>query len=372
MSSSFHHHPRHVNVPVAWGNPEQDWFPSWRRLQGSLSSCQTALRPSIHGLKAPFPTAPPQRYIAYFHPSSAASQITLTWLAHFPQLNDGNTQCPTTTTTIPFAHPGHQAMKTEHQQFPNLPPLVVPSSAPTTAAITLHHTLVLRCCFQVLANCHEGVATTLARFTCALLHHVPALSTMTAPSSVAPSSTASLALDLEAWLKAHGLWCIVSGSSMRPVFREVDSSPQVTGATAPAQSAQSAIPSAAQQELCDAFEAKCAQLQEAWDAKSDKAAGWIWLTLEQDQKTLVDGCRDDPKAMWTTLEGTYRQNRAGSRFNVYDDLFSIQKQEEKTLQTLINRVDEAMKLFQTLSISRLPTGLPSIARRMRKCIVCQV
>ncbi|KAF6751603.1 hypothetical protein DFP72DRAFT_1071287 [Ephemerocybe angulata] len=134
----------------------------------------------------------------------------------------------------------------------------------------------------------------------------------------------------------------------RPVFREVDSSPQVTGATAPAQSAQSTIPSAAQQELCDAFEAKCAELQEAWDAKSDKAAGWIWLTLEQDQKMLVDGCRDDPKAMWTTLEGTYRQNRAGSRFNAYDDLFSIQKQEEKTLQTLINRVDEAMKLFQTL------------------------
>ena len=71
--------------------------------------------------------------------------------------------------------------------------------------------------------------------------------------------------------------------------------------------------------------------------------------LEQDQKTLVDGCRDDPCAMWTTLETTYRQKKAGSRFNAYDDLFSIRKNEDESLQSLINRVDESMKLCQSLS-----------------------
>ena len=70
--------------------------------------------------------------------------------------------------------------------------------------------------------------------------------------------------------------------------------------------------------------------------------------LEQDQKTLVDGSKDDPRAMWTTLEGTYRQKRAGSCFNAYDDLFSIRKNDDESLQTLINRVDEGMKLCQSL------------------------
>ncbi|KAF6741863.1 hypothetical protein DFP72DRAFT_1083009 [Ephemerocybe angulata] len=112
--------------------------------------------------------------------------------------------------------------------------------------------------------------------------------------------------NLEAWLKAHGLWHIVPP---------------------PPPSPRSQQPSTTQQELRDTFEAKCAELQEAWEAKGNKAAGWIWLTLEQDQKGL---------------------KRAGSRFNAYNALFSIRKQEEETLQTLINCVDEAMELCQTL------------------------
>jgi hypothetical protein len=137
--------------------------------------------------------------------------------------------------------------------------------------------------------------------------------------------------DMEAWLKSLGLWRIVSGSQKHPSLK----SP----------SADSVADSAAQNEL---LEAKTLELQDAWDAKSDKAAGWIWLMLDQDQKTLVDGCKDDPCAMWTTLESTYRQNKAGSRFNAYDDLFSIRKSDDESLQSLINRVDESMKLCQSL------------------------
>ena len=142
---------------------------------------------------------------------------------------------------------------------------------------------------------------------------------------------------MEAWLKAQGLWRIVNGSQARPSFKSKPASPG---------SPQEL--SSSQQELREAFEAKCFELQDAFDARSDKAAGWIWLMLEQDQKTLVDSSKDDPVAMWTTLEATYYQKRAGSRFNAYDDLFSIRKMEDESLQSLINRVDESMKNCQAL------------------------
>jgi hypothetical protein len=87
---------------------------------------------------------------------------------------------------------------------------------------------------------------------------------------------------MEAWLKAQALWRLVNGTSKRPALEgtEADS-----------------------------------KSQDEWDAKSDKAAGWIWLMLESGQKALVSSCRDDPVTMWTTLHSTYLQKKAGSRFN---------------------------------------------------------
>ena len=129
------------------------------------------------------------------------------------------------------------------------------------------------------------------------------------------SNYATWAGDMEAWLKAQALWRIVNGTSKRPSLEgeNADTKPL-----------------------------------DEWDAKSDKAAGWIWLTLKPDQKALVSSCKDSPVTMWTTLQSTYLQKKAGSRFNAYDDLFSIRKLEDETLQSLINRVDEAVKLIQDL------------------------
>ena len=132
---------------------------------------------------------------------------------------------------------------------------------------------------------------------------------------------------MEAWLKAQALWRIVNGTSKRPSL--------------------------------EAENADTKPLDE-WDAKSDKAAGWIWLTLEPDQKALVSSCKDSPVTMWTTLQSTYLQKKAGSRFNAYDDLFSIRKLEDETLQSLINRVDEAVKLIlfeQQVHRARVGTDL---------------
>ncbi|KAJ2935599.1 hypothetical protein H1R20_g1494, partial [Candolleomyces eurysporus] len=130
---------------------------------------------------------------------------------------------------------------------------------------------------------------------------------------------------MEAWLKSQGLWRIVSGSQKRPELK----SPSPSEDTTTVESATASAAAAAQAEL---LQAKTLELQDAWNAKSDKAAGWIWLMLDKDQKTLVDGCKDDPCAMWTTLESTYRQKKAGSCFNAYDDLFSIRKSDDESLQ----------------------------------------
>ncbi|KAJ2922685.1 hypothetical protein H1R20_g14405, partial [Candolleomyces eurysporus] len=146
---------------------------------------------------------------------------------------------------------------------------------------------------------------------------------------------------MEAWIKSQGLWHIVSGSQKRPELKP----PSARNDNPPSDSTTTSDTAAAQTELC---EAKTLELQDVWDAKSDKAAGWIWLMLDQDQKTLVDGCKDNVCAMWTTLESTYHQKKAGSRFNGYDNLFSIRKSDDKSLQSLINRADKSMKLCQSL------------------------
>ena len=154
--------------------------------------------------------------------------------------------------------------------------------------------------------------------------------------------------DMEAWLKACGLWRIVKGLSARPTFASIAPSTLETESSTPGSTAKAKKVAAAAAELKDAWEAKAMEMQDAWDQKSDKAAGWIWLSLEEDVRTLVRGCKDDPQVMWTTLEDTYHQKKAGNRFNAYDTLFSICKQDDESLQTLINRVDDTLTLCQAL------------------------
>ncbi|TFK18082.1 hypothetical protein FA15DRAFT_549638, partial [Coprinopsis marcescibilis] len=70
----------------------------------------------------------------------------------------------------------------------------------------------------------------------------------------------SWAGDMEAWFCSQGLWRLVSGSSPCP------------------------------------GEYKAAL--DIWETRADKAAGWLWLMLESDQKIHVSGIKDDPCTMW--------------------------------------------------------------------------
>ena len=65
--------------------------------------------------------------------------------------------------------------------------------------------------------------------------------------------------------------------------------------------------------------------------------------LEQDQKIHVSSIRSDPCTMWRALEAVHIQKKPGVQFNAYDNLFSIRKHEEESLQLLMSRVDNTMQ-----------------------------
>ena len=123
--------------------------------------------------------------------------------------------------------------------------------------------------------------------------------------------------DMEAWYRAQALWRIVSGTSKVPALN---------------------IPSR------DGEEEKL----EAYQVKADKAAGIMWLMVEPTQRVHFRGIKDDAVKMWGVLEGVHMQKQPGTRFNAYDDLFSIRKRDEEDLQSLINRVDNAIHRIRDL------------------------
>ena len=140
---------------------------------------------------------------------------------------------------------------------------------------------------------------------------------------------------MQAWLRANQLWQIVCGQKTRPIC------------TSSATSTQQ-------------------EKQEAWDDKAEKAAGWIYLMVDQSQTVHLKGLEDDPVAMWDKLKSIHLQQRPGARFNAYDDLFSIRKLEEESLQSLANRVDTVMQQIKNLrpkdfSLNRLDEELLCMA-----------
>ena len=119
---------------------------------------------------------------------------------------------------------------------------------------------------------------------------------------------------MQAWLRAQGVWRIVAAVSLAP---KLPTSPAV------------------------APDAQIATL-DAWELKSDKACSWMYLSIKDDQKIHLQGIEGDPVKIWAALSAIHLQKCPGICFNAYDDLFSIRKQEDETLQTLMNRVDTSI------------------------------
>ena len=120
-----------------------------------------------------------------------------------------------------------------------------------------------------------------------------------------------------AWYRAQALWRLVSGASNAPKL----STPVKEGEE---------------------------EKLEAWQVKSDKAAGIMYLMVEPMQRVHFRGIKDDAVKMWGALEAVHMQKRPGTRFNAYDDLFSIRKRDDEDLQSLINRVDDSVHRIRDL------------------------
>src|SRR3984957_16117795 len=88
-----------------------------------------------------------------------------------------------------------------------------------------------------------------------------------------------------------------------------------------------------------------------WKRKAGKASGEIWLAIEDDQKVHVKDVKGDPTAMWVKLESVHVQKRPGARFNAYDSLFSIRKNDDETLPALMARADKALQDIKSLHSS---------------------
>jgi hypothetical protein len=87
---------------------------------------------------------------------------------------------------------------------------------------------------------------------------------------------------------------------------------------------------------------------EKWEQKAEKAAGEIYLLVENDQRVHFRGHEEDPIKMWELLVAAHLFKKPGARFNTYDDLFNIRKQNDETLVDLGVRIEKAMQTIQNL------------------------
>ena len=85
-----------------------------------------------------------------------------------------------------------------------------------------------------------------------------------------------------------------------------------------------------------------------WKKRAQKAAGELFLSVDQDQKSHFHGILSDPITIWSTLRSAHISKKPGARFNAYDNLFSIRKQPNESLQSLSARIDASMQHIQDL------------------------
>jgi hypothetical protein len=133
--------------------------------------------------------------------------------------------------------------------------------------------------------------------------------------------------EMKAWLMRNGLWRLVSKKEKRPTKED---------------------------EIAK------------WDARAEKAAGDIFLLVENDQRVHFNGHNEDFIKMWELLEAAHLSKKPGARFNAYDDLFNIRKQNGKSLVDLGVRIEKAMQTIQNLrpadfTIERLDGKLQCMA-----------
>ena len=88
--------------------------------------------------------------------------------------------------------------------------------------------------------------------------------------------------------------------------------------------------------------------QEEWDDKADRPCSILTLGVEQSQRVHFQTVKDNPIKIWKALKSAHVHKQPGTRFNVYNNFFSIRKEENKSLQALMACIDESMHKMQNL------------------------
>ena len=153
-------------------------------------------------------------------------------------------------------------------------------------------------------------------------------------SAISPLTSANYRLwadDMKSWLQLNGLWRLVSGQEKKPVAK-----PEVKDSKGHVVS-----------KAVDLDEEKL----ERWEIKAERAAGALKTGMSHDIKVLIRDCEDDPILIWETLKTSFIQQQTAPRFNVYHTLLSVEKSDSETLDSLINREDEQIRVIKSLSPS---------------------
>ena len=86
-----------------------------------------------------------------------------------------------------------------------------------------------------------------------------------------------------------------------------------------------------------------------WMNKSFKAAGTLISSISPEIMVYIRDDKEDPVKIWDTLKATFIKPISAPRFQAYQDLFSIKKGPSDTLDGVINRVDEQVRIIKSLT-----------------------
>ena len=114
-------------------------------------------------------------------------------------------------------------------------------------------------------------------------------------------------------LKTRGWWRIVQGTEKKPEAKD-----------------EKAVTAEEEKAMSD------------WEDKALRAAGELYLSLSDDQKTHVEDISNDPVKIWAKLESVHMQKKPNMRFNAWEEFFSIHMAENESLSSLMTRIDAAM------------------------------
>ena len=90
---------------------------------------------------------------------------------------------------------------------------------------------------------------------------------------------------------------------------------------------------------------------ERWEIKAERACGALKTAISHELRAPIRDCEDDPLVIWDTLKATFVQQRTAPCFNAYHTLLSTQLDASESLDSLINKVDEQIRVIKSLSPS---------------------